>query len=197
MDTKTNNKGLSVVIILLFIAVLLGGAFYFVFKSLPATPPPSVVDTDVATDLNKVVLTNTTAPKASVKPTVAPTPKPTPAPLKPDNGLKGTYQVGMGSHDGPTVSQVIFDPLDVKKGQTLNLSVRTSFTSSINSVTAVLTADNSTQNITFSLSSGTNLDGVWNGSVTLNDSVDYKYILTITSKSSNGKSSTVTVAPRS
>lgn len=197
MNTKSNNKGISVVIILLFLAVVLGGAFYFVFKSMPTTPPPTDVDTNVATDSNRVVITKTLTPKATAKPVATPTPKPTPAPLKPDNGLKGTYQVGMGSHDGPTVSQVVFDPLDVKKGQTLNITVKTNFTSSISSVTAVLTEDSSTQDIAFSLSSGTNLDGVWSGSVTLNDSVDYKYILTITSKASNGKSSTVTVAPRS
>lgn len=197
MNTKSNNKGISVVIILLFLAVVLAGAFYLVFKSMPTTPPPTDVDTNVATDSNRVVITKTLTPKATAKPVAASTPKPTPAPLKPDNGLKGTYQVGMGSHDGPTVSQVVFDPLDAKKGQTLNITIKTSFTSAVSSVTAVLTEDSSTQDITFNLSSGTNLDGVWSGSVTLNDSVDYKYILTITSKSSNGKSSTVTVAPRS
>lgn len=195
MKRTTNNKGLSLVFILLFVAAILGIAFYFVWKSIPTTPPSTDVDLETATDSNRVVITKTLEPNATVAP--KPTVKPTPIPLKPDNGTKGTYQVGMGAHDGPTITQVIFDPLDVKKGETLNLSVKTNFTSTISSVTAVLTTDNGSQNISFSLSSGTNTDGVWNGSVTLNDSVDYKYVLTITSKSANGKQSTVTVAPRS
>lgn len=131
-----------------------------------------------------------------IKATPKPTPKPTPIPLKPDNGTKGTYQIGQGKHDGPSITQAIFDPLDVQKGQKLTLTVRANNTLAISSLSAVLKEDSSSQNINFSLTSGTNIDGIWTGQITLSDSVQYEYVLTITAVSVNGTSSVI-VAPRS
>ncbi len=193
MKRKSDNSGVSIVVILLFIAVVLGASFYFVWKSI--TPPASVDTTNQTADLPKDIKVTDITKSATAKPKATPTP--TPIPLRPDDGVKGTYQVGMGQHEGPTVTQVVFDPLDVKKGQTLNLTVKANDTAGVSTLTGVLTTDRGSVNIELSLKSGSAADGVWSGSASLNDTVDYKYILTLTAKSSNGKTSTVTVAPRS
>lgn len=171
--------------------VVVGIAGYFVWKSSITTPISETENIDRSVENTPKTSTTTQNPA-----TIAPTPKGTPVPLKPDNGVKGTYQLSMGTHTGPTITQVVFDPLDVKKGQNLNLTVKANFTGAISSMTATLTTDNSSQNVNFSLSSGNPSNGEWTGQLTLNDSVDYKYILTITARSAND-SSTVTVAPRS
>lgn len=191
MKKITNNKGMSVVVILLFVAVVLAVAFYFVWKSITPSIQEPVANTDIPKEIGKIEIAKSPTPKPKATPT------PTPIPLIPDNGVKGTYQVGMGAHDGPTITQVIFDPLDAKKGQTLNLTVKASFTSAISTLTGTLTTDHGAVDINFTQSSGSATDGMWSGSVTLQDTVDYKYILTLTAKASNGKSSSVTVAPRS
>lgn len=194
MTRKTNSKGISFIFILLFIALVLGVALYFVWKNFaPASSSPLTVEPTAVPAVSPVAV-------ASQKPQAtpaAPTPKPSPIALKPDNGLKGTYQIGMGSHTGPSVTQAIFDPLDIQKGQTLTVTISANYPGSISKLTATLTEDNSSQNIPVQLSSGSETDGKWTGSVTLNDSVQYKYILTVTATSPDGKSSTVTVAPRS
>lgn len=182
---------MSVVVILLFVAVVLAAAFYFVWKSITPSVEEVTTNPDLPKEIGKIEITKSPTPKPKATPT------PSPIPLKPDNGQKGTYQVGMGAHDGPTITQVVFDPLDAKKGQTLSFTVKANFTSAISTLTGTLTTDHGSVDVTFSPSSGTATDGVWSGSVSLSDSVDYKYILTLTAKASNGKSSTVTVAPRS
>ncbi len=186
MIKQTNDKGISVIFILLFIAIVLGGVGYFVWKN--TVPNENFNTADNSQGQQQLIPTPTSTP--------TPTAKPSPIPLKPDNGTKGTYQVGMGAHDGPSVTQVIFDPLDVKKGQVLNLAIRASFTSPISTITATITTDGGTQDIPVSLASGTTSDGQWTGSTTINNPVDYIYSLTIKLKAANGKTSSVVVAPR-
>lgn len=122
------------------------------------------------------------------------TPKKTPAPLKQG---KGTYNISQGSEvSGPRITQVSLDPLDPKKGEKQTISVKTFHTSPITQVKITLVSDNKTQTLPpLSLVSGTNLDGEWQVTWTVDDTVLYKYILTITSASSSGQSS-VEVAPR-
>ena len=66
----------------------------------------------------KKIATQTLAPESEkdMGGTLAAAPTPTPIPLKPDNGTKGTYLISQTKNGGPMVKQVIFDPLDIKKG---------------------------------------------------------------------------------
>lgn len=195
VTSKTNNKGISFIFILLFIALVLGVALYFVWKNVstaPALTGPVSSQPPASTQSGSV--SSTQKPQQA---TPKATPLPSPIPLKPDSGTKGTYQIGMGAHTGPSITQAIFDPLDVQKGQQLTVTISADYPAGISKLTATLTEDNSSQNIPVQLTSGTNTLGKWTGSITLTDSVQYKYILTITATSTDGKTSTVSVAPRS
>lgn len=51
----------------------------------------------------------------------APRPSPSIIPLSPGPGV---YNISQGDHTGPTIRQVIFDPLDVKEGQQLTITLK-------------------------------------------------------------------------
>lgn len=115
----------------------------------------------------------------------------TPIPLKPDNGKKGTYIIGQLKHEGPVYKQVVFDPLDVKRNETLTVTITFDKEVPPENVSAVLETDNKTLDIVFK-----NTNGIWIGSVKVTDTVLFKYILNITAKG-GGKTVKAVVAPRS
>jgi len=130
-------------------------------------------------------------------PTSTPTSTPTPIILKPDDGVKGNYTVSQSAKDtGPTFQTVTFDPLDVKKGQTLTLTVTLSSQSLVSSVTGTLTSDTISIPITLKQTSQTKTITVWSATVPITDTLLYKYILRLNAVNETGTSS-VTVAPRS
>lgn len=136
------------------------------------------------------ITTPTTAPQN-------PTPTPSPIVLKPDDGVKGNYSVSQGSqYKGPTISHVTFDPLDVKKGQKLTVTVTLSSPTPITSVTGTLTGDTTSMPITFTRVSTANATSIWSATLTITDTLWYKYILKLTGVNANGTSSVI-VAPRS
>ena len=146
---------------------------------------------------------NTKSTTSQIKPTqlaatppssnLSSSPSPTPTILTPGPGV---YNVSQGEHTGPTISKVTFDPLDVKKDQTLTITVHVLSSTPANQITATLQTDTSTENLTFTKSSTDNKYEVWTSEIILPESVLYKYILTITPQSNNG-STKVIVAPRS
>jgi hypothetical protein len=186
---KNNNSGVSVILILVFIVAVLSGAFYLTYKSIittPELPPP-----DAPPGISM------TPPASSViPPTTTETPPPKIYPLIPDSGTAGTYNVSQGPHSGPTFRRVIFDPLDIKKDQELKITVILESNSGANSLTGVFQMDNSSTNVTFQRLSRQGTTETWEVKFTLTDSVDYKYILRLTSNDSGG-TSTMGVAPRS
>lgn len=129
---------------------------------------------------------------AKMRATPSPSPTPTPTPIQLMKG-KETYTVSQGAHKGPSISQVVFDPLDVRKGKTLSLEVTVTDTTDVTEVTGTLQTDGGTQG--FSLTKSGQQD-VWTGTVVPDNTLWYTYILTITAKSANG-TSLATVAPRS
>lgn len=190
MKTKTDNKGISVVIILLFVALVLAGAFYFVWKNLSPTQPANI-------PLGESPLPVASPLPASKTPVPStPTPKPTIYPLIPDSGSAGTYNVSQGAHSGPSVTRVVFDPLDVKKGQELKVTVTLQSASGASNVSAVFTMDSSSTNLNFQKVSSSGGNETWEVKFTLTDSVNYKYILNLTAKDASGTNN-ITVAPRS
>lgn len=130
----------------------------------------------------------------------APTPKPTPTPIKltPDNGTKGTYNVSSGKMTkGPLFSQIVFDPLDARKGSPLTISVKITNDTPVQTVTGSLQMDNTIVQLSFNKTSETGKTSIWETTLSpLPDTVWYMYVLTVQAVGSNGTNSIIT-APRS
>lgn len=124
------------------------------------------------------------------------TPKPTPIPLIPDAGTKGTYKVSQAKHEGPTITEVTFDPLDVQKGQTLKIQVKIKTDVPAEKLAGELQTDNSQFKLSFNKVSADNQFETWQASLNLTDSVFYKYILTLSAINAQNISN-ITIAPRS
>ncbi len=183
-------------VVLLTILLALSGLLYISVKQktvlqtvLEALPGLPTKETKIAPGASVQVST-----AATVTPTYKPTP--TPIILQPDTGTKGTYNISQGAHAGPTFQQVIFDPLDVQKGQTLTITVIVTANSNSQSVTGTLQTDSGKKNLTFQKTQTTAASEFWSASVTVDSTVWYTYILTINATSAEGASS-ATVAPRS
>jgi hypothetical protein len=140
-----------------------------------------------------VLVPDTTTQESKPFVPITPTPTPTPIPLLPGPGI---YNVSQAKHEGATISKVTFDPLDVKKGQNLEITVEIKAESAITAVTGTLKTDNGQKELTFSRTSGSDTDGQWQISFKLEDSVLYNYILTVKAVA-GGIPSEVIVAPRS
>lgn len=168
------------------------GSFYALhtyYTAHPELTPPPIV--------NSIVMQNQAASEDLASPSPTPSPSPSPLPLKPDNGTQGTYKVSQGKHSGPTISQVIFDPLDAQEGQSLTFIITLAPKSHANSVSATLTMDNSQTTIDFEkVQDDENGQETWKAKILLPDTILYKYILTVTSTNEEG-SATISVAPRS
>lgn len=181
------QQGISVIFILLFIAIVLGGAMYFVWTNTAQIPSANTSNNDVnVTDIKL----------ATILPTPTPTPKPTIYPLIPDNGSAGTYQVSQPAHAGPVFRQVVFNPLDVAKDQNLKITVTIETQSSVQSLTGNFQMDSSQKALTFKKVGSQSQKETWEIEFNLPDSVSYKYILSLTAKDSQG-TATMSVAPRS
>lgn len=186
MRKSYKNSGLSVIFIIIFVALILGVAFIIAWQNLnqPKTPPSVSGSPEAA-------ILRTQAPAAQT-----PTPKPTIYPLIADKGTAGTYNVSQGPHSGPTFRQIIFDPLDVKKGQNLKINVAMESAGGVSTVKGTFTMDSSKEDLTFTKVSRQGEAEVWEVQFTLKDSVDYKYILNVSATDAKG-TSTISVAPRS
>lgn len=130
------------------------------------------------------------------KNTPSPTPRPTPIPLIPDSGTKGTYQVSQGKHQGPTFTQVIFDPLNVQKGQILEIQVTTKADIPAEKIIGTLQTDNFQIDLSFEKVTEDGNSETWQTSFKLTDTVFYKYILTLSAVKGLDISKVI-VAPRS
>lgn len=116
----------------------------------------------------------------ALKPKIAPTPTASyrqqfqaPAPLAQG---KQTYNISRGSGSkGPDIRQVIFDPLDAKPGQNQTISVKVQNKSSVKSVSVTLKTDNKTKTYDLKLKDGTDLNGIWEGSWSAEDTHDFEY----------------------
>lgn len=170
-ESKSNVGLLSTILIVLL--VLLGWMIYLKSQYIKKPLPQESTGTEQVT------------PKPTPTPTSIPLPK-----------KKVSYRISQSDKTGPQVSAVTFDPLDVQKGKKLTITVHETFSQPIDSVKATLQMDNTTKDLVFKLISGTSVNGDWQVSFILDDTVLYKYILKITSTSGN-KSSVITVAPRS
>jgi len=177
----------SIITLILIISITL---FFFIKNSSRSDQLVELEISGSRDNQSSVISPSTTSPQSS------PSPSPTPTTLKPDDGVKGTYNISQGKHDGPTISQVIFDPLDAKKDQLLTITLRVLSSTPADKITATLQTDTSTEDLTFTKSSTDSKYEIWTSTITLPESVLYKYILTATLQSKTG-STQVIVAPRS
>ncbi len=185
------------IIPLVIFLVLYIGLNLWLYRS--GTAGPGLNFTPVATPTPTPELQSTPTPRYTPTPTPSPIPTPTPTPIRlyPDKGTQGIYNVSQAkNHPGPTITKVIFDPLDVQKGQTLTVFVDIKNLTPIASVSAELAMDNGTVSFPLSRTSGTDTAGQWKGSVRMTDTVWYNYILTIHATGANGEGQVI-VAPRS
>lgn len=125
---------------------------------------------------------------------IIPTPSPTPIQL---HTGKGIYQVSQAKHNGPTIFQVVFDPLDVTKGQTVTITTSISSPTGVSFVEGSLKTDNAQQPLIFTKISTNGAITEWSTTTTVEDTVWYRYILTVNAKNTKGSSSQIIVAPRS
>jgi len=120
--------------------------------------------------------------------------KPSPRPLA---SGKQTY-LGSGSKTGaPKATEVVIDPLDPAQNatQTVTVKVISLDGTPVSEVEVNMITDNKEKAYPLKLISGTNLDGSWQGTWTLEDSYDYLYQAAI--KAKNTKSEwTVTLSFR-
>lgn len=123
----------------------------------------------------------------------APTPTPTPTRLKQG---KETYIYSWGA--GTTIPKLIsleLDPHDPKVGETQKLKARMTHTSALASVSIKLYSDNKETTYPLTLVEGTDIDGFWSGSWKIDDTLLYRYVFTVISKT-GGTEKTVDVALR-
>lgn len=176
---------------LIFISI---GLIYYYYQTLH--PDFSLIATlkslfpQAATTSMIITRPTPTVSRATPKPTAIPTPIPL------TSGL-GDYNVSHAKSAGPSISRVIFDPLDVSKGENLHLKVFLKSPSIVETVTGFLNMDHQTIPLVFTFSEeAAGQNQIWESTTLLPDTVLYKYILSITGVDKNGIT-TVIVAPRS
>jgi LysM repeat protein len=156
----------------------------------PAPPPPSPPTTTEATTTVEI------PPPPPPSPPSPPSPPP-PPPSPPPPSCQGQYPSGAQTYTGttktlPKIYQIVVDPLDVEylASQTVKTSVKANG-NPITSVSGSAITDSKTVNFTLNLISGSETDGVWQGSWVLQDSICQNYQIAITATSDSGTSKVV------
>lgn len=123
------------------------------------------------------------------------TPTLTPTPILLKRGDE-TYTISQGEHEGPIISKARFNPLDVKQGETLEITVEASDVAPVVSMKALLKSDSASQSFALKKIDEQGTKSIWQGTIIPESTLWYTYILTITATSDRG-TSTATIAPRS
>lgn len=112
-----------------------------------------------------------------------PTPKVSPTPSKLKQG-KETYSITQGpAEKGPDITQAVIDPLEPQKGQKVTMTISVNSTKPADSVTIELETDTMKKSYPLTLVSGTNLDGQWQATWTVEDTLLYQYVAKIEARS--------------
>ncbi len=122
----------------------------------------------------------------SIPPLNTANPAPTLPPYKLPTGTQ-TYNFGHGKDvTGPKIQTLIINPLDPAKGasQTITLSIK--HDSPVTSAVVTIATDNKETPLTLKLTGGTDKDGTWSGSYTVNDTYDRRYDIKFNIKSASG-----------
>jgi hypothetical protein len=133
-------------------------------------------------------------PRTSLQITKLSQPTPTPTPIKLPAG-KGTYAVSLGAHTGPSIDIVSFDPLDVRKGQTITITVQIASNRPADAVEGSLVMDTTTRELSFTRTQKTNVFELWQTTISIDDTLWYTYTLRVRAQNASGTSN-LTITPR-
>ncbi len=112
--------------------------------------------------------------------------KPTPSYLPPG---KQSYVVSQSSANAdPIITGLTVDPLNVRKGNRQIVEVTMTSKTPVQSVSVTLFTDNTKQTLALTSASSSASASTWKGSWTIEDSVSYRYVYTITANSQTGES---------
>jgi hypothetical protein len=153
-------------------------------------PTPKAATSSVIT---KATTTITTATTTAGLPGATNTPKSGSKSITCSPVPSGAQTYNVSTKDNPKITQVIINPLDVKKlaRQTVNVNIQELNNKQITVVSGVAVTDNKSVTFSLSLISGTNTNGTWQGSWLNQDSYCHNYKLSITAKSESDQSSVV------
>ena len=111
--------------------------------------------------------------------------KPTPKPLA--HGRQ-KYLISGSKIGSPKIAEATIDPIDPQKGATQVMEVKilsVDGTTPVTKAEVEIMTDNTSKKATLVLSDGTNLDGIWKGSWTIEDIYDYRYQAVITAENAS------------
>lgn len=191
------NKHITIqgIIAIQVVAIIVLGYFIWRDGTIGSLIKPAI--TKITGD-KKIIENILTKPGVST-PTPTPTPKsptPTPTPTRLLSGKETYYISQTDKTKALAISSLILDPLDVKKEDKQTLIVKVVSDVAVQSVSIEFQSDTKKRTLTLTLGEGAPTSGDWKTTWTLDDSVLYKYILTITATDANSKSTAI-VAPRS
>lgn len=174
-----SHKRLSVMLLILFLFIFI--TIIVLFESKSYSP-----DNTILGSLKKG--------KVALSPTPTPTPRPSPRPIP--SGKIG-FNVSQGDRNIPQLRAGSIDPYDPANGANQTVTITVLHPQPITKVTGQLKTDNNTSSpIQFTLISGTNTDGQWQGSWKVTDTYLYVYDLVLRAESVDGKSASVTITLR-
>lgn len=115
--------------------------------------------------------------EARLPPTPTPTPTPTPRPIP--HG-KMAFSSSQSDKTVPQLSEGFIDPYDPAQGTIQKVTIVVKHPQPVTKVTAILKTDHKISTpIPFTLTSGTNTDGQWQGSWQITDTYLYTYALVL------------------
>jgi LysM repeat protein len=162
----------------------------------PSSPPQLPPSPPTTTQATTTIEIPPPPPPSPPPPTPAPPPSP-PPPTPPPPSCQDQYPSGAQTYSVttktiPKIYQIVVDPLDVEylASQTVKTSVKANG-SPITSVSGQAITDTKTVNFTLNLISGSQTDGVWQGTWVLQDSICQNYQISITAISNSGTSKVV------
>lgn len=164
------RKTLIIVVLVGLFIILSSTAAYFLAKKYPLS------------SFSKN-LSDRTQQLFQKKPT--PTPSPTPQKRSPAPIVKGklSYSISRGSKSkGPNPSKLVIDPTDPQMNEKQTMTVKITSAKPVKSVITTLNTDTKQTPHPLTLKEGTNTDGTWEGSWTINDTHDFTYNVTIEAK---------------
>lgn len=126
------------------------------------------------------------------------TKSPAEPPITPLAQGKQIYNISGGTKGGPQMTQVLIDPLDPKPSQIQTLTLKANNLKPIVEIKATVITDNKNEESvnTLKLISGTNVDGVWQGSWRIKSEHNYNYQIKLVAKNNENIESIVTLTFR-
>jgi LysM repeat protein len=163
----------------------------------PPSPPPQLPPSPPTTTQATTTIEIPSPPPPSPPPPSTPPPPPTPAPppSPPPPSCQNQYPSGAQTYSVttktiPKIYQIVVDPLNVDylASQTVSVSISDTNGNPITQVSGQAITDTKTINFALTLISGSQTDGVWQGSWVLQDSICQNYQIAITATSQSGTS---------